>query len=86
MTSFIGNGKGSSTEVVEFFEEKHATYVKKVANDTNSFEFVVSQHFRMSGVYWGLTALCVLGIDIHKEMDMEPLLEWLMSCQDPSGG
>ena len=89
MSTFVGQETGNITTAEttqNFYAEKHAAYVSKVANDTSSFEFVVSQHFRMSGVYWGLTALSVLGIDIKKEMDMVPLLEWLMNCQDPTSG
>jgi geranylgeranyl transferase type-2 subunit beta len=69
-----------------FYEEKHIKYIKKVANDTSSFEFVVSQHLRMSGVYWGLTALSILGVDINAEMDTETIVEWALSCQDDTGG
>lgn len=69
-----------------FHEEKHIQYIKKVASDTESFEFVVSQHLRMSGVYWGLTALSVLGIDIIDEMNTDSIVNWVMSCQDDNGG
>ena len=89
MSTFVSQETGDATTagtIQNFYAEKHAAYVTKIANDTSSFEFVVSQHFRMSGVYWGLTALSVLGIDIKKEMDMVPLLEWLMNCQDPISG
>lgn len=69
-----------------FHEEKHVQYIKKVASDTESFEFVVSQHLRMSGVYWGLTALSVLGIDVITEMNTDSIVDWVMSCQDDNGG
>ena len=69
-----------------FYEEKHITFIKKIASDKESFEFVVSQHLRMSGIYWGLTALSVLGIDLDKEMETDSIVDWAMSCQDESGG
>jgi hypothetical protein len=62
------------------------TSICAVASDTESFEFVVSQHLRMSGVYWGLTALSVLGIDIIAEMNTDSIVDWVMSCQDDNGG
>ena len=95
MSNFVANSPATAVAgqsdpvlvpVPPFVAEKHGSYVTKVANDTSSFEFVVSQHFRMSGVYWGLTALCILGVDIKKEMDMATLLDWLMSCQDTATG
>ena len=69
-----------------FYEEKHITFIKKIAADKESFEFVVSQHLRMSGIYWGLTALSILGIDLDKEMATDSIVDWAMSCQDESGG
>ena len=87
MSTFVASDKvDSSDDSKVFYEEKHINYIKKVASDTESFDFVVSQHLRMSGVYWGLTALCVLGIDINKDMDTDTIVDWAMSCQDESGG
>lgn len=83
MSNFtICTGVGLKT----FHEEKHVQYIKKVAYDTESFEFVVSQHLRMSGVYWGLTALSVLGVDIITDMNTDSIVDWVMSCQDDNGG
>lgn len=60
MSSFESPDNSPSTQK-SFYEDKHIKYIKKVATDTESFEFVITQHLRMSGVYWGLTALSVLG-------------------------
>ena len=69
-----------------FFESKHVSYIIKVAKDKESFEYEVSQHFHMSGMYWGLTALSLLGRDISQDLDVPTILEWVMSCQHPNGG
>ena len=38
----------------------------------------------MSGVYWGLTALYLMGkLDA---MDQEEVVSWVLSCQHPNGG
>lgn len=50
----------------------------------DSFEYYASEHFRMSGIYWGLTALHLLNRE--EELPTEPLLAWVMSCQRSSGG
>jgi geranylgeranyl transferase type-2 subunit beta len=45
----------------EFLGDKHVKYVKDVSCDTSSFEFCVTEHLRMSGVYWGLATLATMG-------------------------
>lgn len=50
----------------------------------DSFEFYATEHFRMSGVYWGLTAMHLLGK--QHMMDIEAIASWVLSCQHPSGG
>ena len=69
-----------------FFETQHADYIQRVANDTSSYEYIMTQNIRMSGVYWGLTAMALLGRDLQVQMDMEFILNWLLSCQDPLTG
>lgn len=71
---------------MEFYREKHVEYVRKISADTESFEYLVSQHLRMSGVYWGLTALTILGEDIKKEAFSETMVAWIMSCYDDQSG
>lgn len=38
----------------------------------------------MSGVYWGLTAMHLLGK--QHMMDTEGIVKWVLSCQRPNGG
>lgn len=51
---------------------------------TDSFEFFATEHFRMSGVYWGLTALHLLGA--LGAMEQEEVVAWLLRCQKPGSG
>lgn len=69
-----------------FLAEKHASYIKRVSKDTESLEYVLTDYMRMSGVYWGLTALALLGRDLWTEMDGDALVKWVASCQHASGG
>ena len=39
-----------------------------------------------SGVYWGLTALSLLGKNLADEMDVEEISSWVMECQHVNGG
>lgn len=51
---------------------------------TDSFEFYATEHFRLSGVYWGATALYLMGrLDA---LDSSAIVDWVMSCQHPCGG
>jgi hypothetical protein len=45
-------------------------------------EYAVTEHLRMSGIYWGLTAMYLMSA-VH-EMKAEEIVEWLMQCQHPS--
>lgn len=65
-----------SDEDLKFLEEAHVAYIRKVSSDTSSFEFAVTQHLRMSGVYWGLTAMALLGRDLSVEMKGDEIVEW----------
>ena len=81
MAEFTGDEEG-----VAFVEAKHVAYMVKVASDRSSLEYVVSEYLRMSGIYWGLTAMSVLGRDLRSEMDAGEILEWVMRCYHPESG
>lgn len=67
-----------------FFAAKHAAYIRRVSEDRESLEYVVTDYMRMSGVYWGLTALAVM--DRLGELESGALVGWVVSCQQASGG
>ena len=71
---------------IPFCIEKHLQYIDKVAKDTESFEFVVTEHLRMSGVYWGMTAMAVLGQDLKSTMQSDKIVEWVFQCYHDVGG
>ncbi len=73
-------------EPLPFLRDKHANYIRKVSSDTESFEYLVTQHLRMSGVFWGLTSLVLLGIDLRQEAFSDTILDWVFSCFDPISG
>ncbi len=71
---------------IEFIKDKHVDYIRKISSDTESFEYLVTQHLRMSGVYWGLTALVLLGVDLKGESFSSTIIDWIMSCFDSVSG
>mmetsp|Transcript_20837 Transcript_20837/g.29964 ORF Transcript_20837/g.29964 Transcript_20837/m.29964 type:complete len:363 (-) Transcript_20837:106-1194(-) len=86
MSSFTHESGSSAGSLPPFLLDKHAAYIKAISDDTESFEYTVSQHFRMSGIYWGLTAMSLLGKDLSCEMDVESISSWVMQCQDEESG
>ena len=47
-------------------------------------EFVMTEHFRMSGIYWGLTAIDLL--DKTDLMQKSEIVDFVKSCQHSCGG
>jgi len=44
----------------------------------------LTEHLRLNGVYWGLTALCIMG---RKDaLNREDMIEYVMSCWDEDEG
>lgn len=70
----------------KFHKDKHLAYIRKISADTSSFEYLYTQHLRMSGVYWGLCATSLLGIDLKTEASYTGMIQWILSCQDPVTG
>ncbi|KXS12875.1 terpenoid cyclases/Protein prenyltransferase [Gonapodya prolifera JEL478] len=64
--------------------ESHVTYIKELDNKKDTLEYWVTEHLRLSGVYWGLTALAIMGR--KDELDREQVIEFVVGCQHRSGG
>ena len=75
-----------SSELLTFDVAKTVASIQRVSADTTSFEFVVTAHLRMSGVYWGLTAMSTLGKDLMVDMRGAEVVEWVLSCYKPESG
>lgn len=44
----------------------------------------MTAHLRLNGIYWGLTALCIMG---HQDaLPREEMVEFVMSCWDEEAG
>lgn len=45
---------------------------------------MASEHLRMNGAYWGITAMALMGgLD---EMEEERIVPWIIACQHENGG
>uniref|UniRef100_A0A914CU48 Geranylgeranyl transferase type-2 subunit beta n=1 Tax=Acrobeloides nanus TaxID=290746 RepID=A0A914CU48_9BILA len=68
----------------ELLKEKHVEFILKCGRDKQSYEYIMSEYLRMSGMYWCLAALDVMGkVD---EADKEEILRIIKACQNEDGG
>ena len=50
----------------------------------DELSYHLTAHLRMNAVYWGLTALCIMG---HKDaLDRDEMVDFVMSCWDEEAG
>lgn len=45
----------------ELFLDKHADYIHSYSNKKEDYEYIMTEFLRMSGIYWGLTAMDLMG-------------------------
>ncbi|KAJ5553114.1 beta subunit of rab geranylgeranyltransferase [Penicillium frequentans] len=63
---------------------KHVAYIKNLDTRKDELEYWLTEHLRLNGVYWGLTALHILG---HPEaLSRDETIEFVLSCQKDNGG
>lgn len=68
----------------EFFAEKHIEYLASYGSMKDEYHYCMTEYLRLSGVYWGLTAIDLLGkLD---RMDKDEIIEYVKSCESESGG
>jgi geranylgeranyl transferase type-2 subunit beta len=93
-------GEGENASAIVFHRERHLAYIAGLANKLDkpsSYEGAVTEHLRMSGIYWtyaGLSLLVsppeadlTLGITSSKQSEGRPsIVDWVLKCYDASTG
>ncbi|KPP59805.1 geranylgeranyl transferase type-2 subunit beta-like [Scleropages formosus] len=64
--------------------EKHADYIAAYGSKKDDYEYTLSEYLRMSGIYWGLTVMDLMG-QLHR-MNKDEITEFIKSCQHECGG
>ena len=65
-------------------KDMHVQYVKKSSEDKDAIEYVLTDHLRLSGMYWGLTSLDLLGrLDV---VDADEICDFVQRCWVPDVG
>lgn len=84
--------KSEADSVSKLNVEIHTKYIESLSSKMNavdSYEGAVTEHLRMSGVYWAVTALSILHEfeKVDKLLDLSgEILEWIFSCWDEQTG
>ncbi|KAL1923409.1 uncharacterized protein VTP21DRAFT_8389 [Calcarisporiella thermophila] len=62
----------------------HVKYIQSLDTKHDDLEYWLTEHLRLGGIYWGLTALDLMNhIDA---LDRNKVIEYVKACQQPDGG
>ena len=62
----------------------HVKYIQSLDSRKDEYDYWLTEHLRLNGLYWGLTALHLLG---HPEaLPRAETIDFVLSCQHENGG
>lgn len=62
----------------------HVKYIQSLDTKRDELAYYLTEHLRMNGIYWGLTALALMGR--QDALDRQEMVDWVMSCWDEESG
>eukprot|EP00026_Physarum_polycephalum_P009039 Phypoly_transcript_09149.p1 GENE.Phypoly_transcript_09149~~Phypoly_transcript_09149.p1 ORF type:complete len:252 (+),score=29.28 Phypoly_transcript_09149:78-833(+) len=65
-------------------KDKHKQFIKALDSKKDDFEYWATEHLRMNGMYWGITAMHLMR-SLH-EIDREQTIDFVKKCQHTNGG
>ncbi|KAF2657380.1 terpenoid cyclases/Protein prenyltransferase [Lophiostoma macrostomum CBS 122681] len=87
MALVSGPGRGGVAELpaeMRLFVDKHVHYIQSLDSRKDELEYWLTEHLRLNGLYWGLTALHLLG---HPDaLPRQGILDFVCSCLHENGG
>ncbi|CAI6341696.1 unnamed protein product [Periconia digitata] len=86
MSLVSGPGRAMATmpSEIHLYVEKHVSYIQSLDSRKHELEYWLTEHLRLNGLYWGLTALHLLG---HPHaLPRAQVLEFVFSCLHGNGG
>ncbi|RDL40062.1 Uncharacterized protein BP5553_00041 [Venustampulla echinocandica] len=87
MSLVSGPGRAASSALpdeIQLAIEPHVKYIQSLDSRRNELEYWLTEHLRLSGLYWGLTALHLLGRP--DALSRDETIEFILSCQNENGG
>ncbi|XP_028155482.1 geranylgeranyl transferase type-2 subunit beta isoform X2 [Diabrotica virgifera virgifera] len=64
--------------------DKHIDFIKEYGQKESTYEYGMTDYLRISGMYWGLTALELM--NATPAQSIEEITEFIKNCQDPESG
>ncbi|MCJ1233702.1 hypothetical protein MMC14_001660 [Varicellaria rhodocarpa] len=84
LASGPGRGGVSSQEGLRLHIEKHVAYIQSLDTRKDELEYWLTEHLRLNGLYWGITALHLLGYP--EALPRAETIDFVLSCQHETGG
>ncbi|KAI9664908.1 MAG: hypothetical protein M1821_006356 [Bathelium mastoideum] len=79
-----GLGRNQLPEDLKLYINKHVAYIQSLDKRRDELDYWMTEHLRVGGIYWGLTALHLLG---HPDaLSRENILTYLTLCFCEDGG
>ncbi|ORX71601.1 terpenoid cyclases/Protein prenyltransferase [Linderina pennispora] len=72
------------TDTSTLLVDKHVQYIQSLDKKQDSLEYWMSEHLRVSGIYWGLVALELMGR--APAFDKDAVVAYVLTCQNADGG
>ncbi|KAJ3513596.1 hypothetical protein NLJ89_g2870 [Agrocybe chaxingu] len=72
----------STTDVL--LTDLHISYVQKLGQNKDDLTYHLTSHLRLNAIYWGFTAVCILGRP--DALDRDEMIDFVMSCWDEEAG
>ncbi|KAI5957346.1 BET2 [Candida jiufengensis] len=74
-----------SNNLPPFVRDKHVNFI--IEQESNrSYEYWLSEHLRMNGLYWGTTTLLTMKQLNDQTLPQNKVIEYVMSCWDSESG
>ncbi|KAF9407476.1 hypothetical protein HW555_012505, partial [Spodoptera exigua] len=64
--------------------KKHIDYLAKYGTDQDDYEYNMTEYLRMSGIYWSLTAMELMGAS--DRMPKDDIINFISTCQNKETG
>lgn len=78
------NNTDSAKTPEELHFWKHVEYIENHGKDQDDYEYCMTEFLRMSGIYWGVTALDIM--NQLERLDRASIIEFIKRCQCPATG
>ncbi|KAI0483167.1 terpenoid cyclases/protein prenyltransferase alpha-alpha toroid [Xylariaceae sp. FL0804] len=71
-------------EELQLATEQHVRYIQSLDTRKDEYDYWLTEHLRLNGLYWGLTALYLLRSP--DALPRDETIDFVLSCQHENGG